>query len=65
MSMYDNPMLFDLIFGATRIFSAPFGIAPLEQRQRIARFNSTLSFYIFNEESVQHHRQHFHAFLNG
>ena len=65
MSVYDNPMIFNLYSGAAKVFSAPFGIIPIEERQRIARYNSTLSFYIFNEENGRHHREHFHAFLNG
>lgn len=65
MSVYDNPMIFNLYFGAAKVFSVPFGIIPIEERQRIARYNSTLSFYIFSEGSGQHHREHFHAFLNG
>lgn len=65
MSVYDNSMLFNLYSSAAKIFSVPFGILPIEERQRIARYNSTLSFYIFNEEKGQHYREHFHAFLNG
>lgn len=65
MSVYDNPMIFNLYSGAAKVFSAPFGIIPIEERQRIARYNSTLSFYIFNEENGRHHRELFHAFLNG
>lgn len=65
MSVYDNPMIFNLYSGAVKVFSAPFGIIPIEERQQIARYNSTLSFYIFNEENGQHHREHFHACLNG
>lgn len=65
MSVYDNPMIFNLYSGAAKVFSAPFGIIPIEERQRIARYNSTLIFYIFNEGKGQHHREHFHAFLNG
>lgn len=51
MSVYDNPMIFNLYSGAAKVFSAPFGIIPIEERQRVARYNSTLSFYIFNEKS--------------
>ena len=47
MSVYDNPMIFNLYSRAAKVFSAPFGIISIEERQRIARYNSTLSFYIF------------------
>lgn len=47
MSVYDNPMIFNLYSGAAKVFSAPFGIIPIEERQRIARYNSILRFYIF------------------
>lgn len=64
MSVYDNH-IFYLYCSAAKVFSAPFGIIPIEERQRIARYNSILSFYIFSEGSGQRHREHFHAFLNG
>lgn len=46
MSVYDNPKIFNLYSGVAKVFSAPFGIIPIEERQRVARYNSTLSFYI-------------------
>lgn len=48
MSAYDNAMIFNLYFGGAKVFSAPFGIISIEERQRIVRYNSTLSFYILN-----------------
>lgn len=64
MSVYDSPLIFNLYTGAAQMFCKPFGIIPVEKRQRIARVNSKLSFYIFNEIQNKHHREHFHAFLN-
>ena len=51
MSVYENPMIFNLYSGAAKVFSTPFGIIPIKERQRIARYNSTRSFYIFNKKS--------------
>ena len=51
MSVYDNPMIFNLYSRAAKVFSAPFGIISIEERQRIVRYYSTLSFYIFNKKS--------------
>lgn len=64
MSVYDSPLIFNLYTGAAQVFCKPFGIIPVEERQRIARVNSKLSFYIFIEIQNKHHREHFHAFLN-
>lgn len=47
MSVYDSLIIFKLNSSAEKVFFAPFGIIPIEERQRIARYNSTLSFYIF------------------
>lgn len=41
------------------------GIEPIEIRERIFRFNSRLSFYIFEEDNAQHNRLHFHAKINN
>ena len=63
MSVYDNPIIFDLVYKATNVFCASFGIVLVEQRQRIASYKSILKFYIFSEKT-QHNRLHFHAFIN-
>ena len=44
MSVYDSPLIFNLYTGAAQVFCKPFGIIPVEKRQRIARVNSKLSF---------------------
>ena len=41
------------------------GIQPYETRDRLCRFNSRLSFYIFNEKEGRHNRLHFHAMINN
>ena len=41
------------------------GIRPIELRERIVRYNSILSFYIFHEENGKHNRLHFHALINN
>lgn len=41
------------------------GIESYEIRDRLWKFNSTLSFYIYNENNEPHHRLHFHAKINN
>lgn len=41
------------------------GIQSYEIRDRLWKFNSTLSFYIYNESNKPHHRLHCHAKINN
>ena len=49
---------------AVKFWCSLVGIEPIEIRERIFRFNSTLSFYIYEEDNAQHNRLHFHAKIN-
>ena len=59
------PQVFDRIHQATRFWSGIVGIIAIEKRELICRYNSTLSFYIFHEDTGKHSREHFHAIING
>lgn len=41
------------------------GIQPIEIRDRLFQYNSSLSFYIYNEDGEKHKRLHFHAKINN
>lgn len=62
LEMY-NPDYLELKY-AVKFWCSLVGIEPIEIRERIFRFNSTLSFYIYEEDNAQHNRMHFHAKIN-
>lgn len=62
LEMY-NPDYPELKY-AVKFWCSLVGIGPIEIRERIFRFNSTLSFYIYEEDNAQHNRLHFHAKIN-
>lgn len=62
LEMY-NPDYPELKY-AVKFWCSLVGIEPIEIRERIFRFNSTLSFYIYEEDNAQHNRLHFHAKIN-
>ena len=41
------------------------GFRVVEQRDRIQRFNSVLSIYVYNEDNAKHSRPHAHITLNN
>lgn len=57
--------IFDRINNWTGFWCPLFGIQSVELRERIAKFNSTLSFAIFHEDNGKHKRPHFHALINN
>lgn len=57
MSVYDNPMIFNLYSGAAKVFSAPFGIIPIEERQRVARYILHLVFISLMKNQTQRTRE--------
>lgn len=62
LEMY-NPDYPELKY-AVKFWCSLVGIELIEIRERIFRFNSTLSFYIYEEDNAQHNRLHFHAKIN-
>ena len=62
LEMY-NPDYPELKY-AVKFWCSLVGIEPIEIRERIFRVNSTLSFYIYEEDNAQHNRLHFHAKIN-
>lgn len=63
MDMYD--IMYPELHGAVSFWCSLVGIEPIEIRERMFRYNSRLSFYIFEEENAKHNRLHFHAKINN
>ena len=42
-----------------------YGFRVIEQRDRVQRFNSVLSIYVYNEDNAKHSRPHAHITLNN
>ena len=42
-----------------------YGFRVIEQRDRVQRFNSILSIYVYNEDNAEHNRPHAHITLNN
>ena len=45
--------------------SALYGFIVVEQRERVQRFNSVLSIYVYSEDNAKHSRPHAHITLNN
>ena len=52
MDMYD--IMYPELHGAVSFWCSLVGIEPIEIRDRLFRYNSRLSFYIFEEENAKH-----------
>lgn len=57
--------IFNSMHNFTGFWCQLIGIVAVEQRARLGRFNSTLTFYIYQEEHGKHNRMHFHALINN
>ncbi len=58
-----TPLIFDMKYHASSFWGSLIGIVSVEQRDRLFRYDSRLSFYIFHEDNKKHSRDHFHAFI--